>query len=126
MVGKDCCSVSSSDFRCPGYDTPHARAGVRVVRGYWGDAGASDEQFFQLAVQQWETRYGASSTYPIFLEWVKDPVSRLEEGKSQGMAWYFVLLLGSFVCQLLLVCLFTTRFSLIGRRPKQGGAEGEV
>ena len=74
VVGKDCCSVSSSDFRCPGYETPHARAGVRVVRGYWASGGSgsqdSDEQFFQLAVQQWETRYGATSTYPIFLEWV--------------------------------------------------------
>ncbi|CAD7945221.1 unnamed protein product [Amoebophrya sp. A120] len=110
VTGKDCCSTSSSDFRCPGYDNAKARAGIRILHP---DA---DIDYYRLAVQQAETQYGFLSTYPIFVEWTEDPVYDLEDRKSTGLALYFVLLFSALFLQLFLVCLCTVRFSLIGRR----------
>ncbi|CAD7950836.1 unnamed protein product [Amoebophrya sp. A25] len=109
VVGQDCCSTSSSDFRCPGYDNARARAGIRILRG-------DPLSFYRLAVQQAETQYGFISTYPIFVEWVEDPVFQLENVKSKGLAAYFTLLFGSLLFQMIMVCMCTLRFSLIGRR----------
>lgn len=72
VTGKNCCSTSSSDFRCPGYDSAKARAGLRILRD-------DSLQLYRLAVQQAETQYGFLSTYPVFVEWVEDPVYVLED-----------------------------------------------
>merc|ERR1719162_2510393 len=42
-VGKDCCSVSASDFRCGAYNDPKARSGIRVLND-------ADRPFYRLAV----------------------------------------------------------------------------
>eukprot|EP00392_Amoebophrya_sp_AT5.2_P011604 g11683.t1 len=104
----------NDDFRCPGYDSAKARAGLRILRD-------DSLQLYRLAVQQAETQYGFLSTYPVFVEWVEDPVYVLEdikstmEMRSTGLAVYFILIFAALFLQMVLVCFCVLRFSLIGR-----------
>merc|ERR1712226_1286683 len=66
VVGEDCCSTTSSDFRCGQWRNPAARSGIRVLDTH-------DSMYYRLAVQQAETLYGIVSTHPIFFTWVEDP-----------------------------------------------------
>ena len=75
----------------------------------------NDVPFFRLAVQQAETKFGFMATYPVFLEWMEDPVFTLERRRDEGMRIYYLILACSFLWQLLMVGGFTWRFSKLGR-----------
>uniref|UniRef100_A0A7S1F515 Uncharacterized protein n=1 Tax=Noctiluca scintillans TaxID=2966 RepID=A0A7S1F515_NOCSC len=112
-VGKDCCSMSSSDFRCGDALNPTARGGLRVLGEY-------DMTMYRLAVQQSQELYGLSVDEPIFFEWHKDPSSVV-------MAWFHNAsryLIESSVF-FIIVCIFLTSiaatiFSTLGRASEAG------
>jgi len=73
-VGKNCCSVGSSDFQCGDYNTPGALASLRETR-------ADDINMYRLAVMQAESMFDMVSAQPLFFSWVADPVKTLTEVK---------------------------------------------
>lgn len=115
-VGKDCCSVSSSDFRCGAYDNPLARSAIRVL-------GEEERRFYRLAVEQSETLYGVMATHPIFFEWSQDPLAVVNSWSSKAFTIYVIAVIAGFVVALLGVSLASCRFAWIGRAESVYGEE---
>lgn len=106
-VGKNCCEGSKNEFQCDGYNSPEARAGVRLVRD-------EERAFYRLAVQQAQSAFGIRATHPLFFHWVVDPMTSISEYRRDGFKWYMTGMIGHFVFQLLLVWAATYFFSKIG------------
>jgi len=113
-VGKDCCSTSSSDFRCGDFRNPKARSGVRILND-------ADRPFYRLAVEQSETLYNIKSTYPVFVEWTQDPLGEMNVWGVKAYNAYMSSVATFFVISSIGVLVATVRFSFLGRR----GAEHE-
>lgn len=107
-VGKDCCSMSSSDFRCGAYDNPLARSGVRVL-------GDKDRRFYRLAVEQSETLYGIMATHPIFFEWSQDPLEVVNSWNTKAFTTFVILTLLAFLISLCGVSFASCKFAWLGR-----------
>jgi len=107
-VGKDCCSVSSSDFRCGAYANPLARSAIRVL-------GDEDRKYYRLAVEQAETLYGVMATHPIFFEWSQDPLAVINSWNSKAFSSYVIAAIAGFVLSLLAVSVASCKFAWIGR-----------
>eukprot|EP00929_Paragymnodinium_shiwhaense_P061954 TRINITY_DN3093_c0_g2_i1.p1 TRINITY_DN3093_c0_g2~~TRINITY_DN3093_c0_g2_i1.p1 ORF type:complete len:484 (-),score=99.19 TRINITY_DN3093_c0_g2_i1:50-1501(-) len=96
-VGKDCCAMGASDFRCGDWSKAQVRAGIRAL-----DKG--DLEYYQLAVKQAETLYGIKSSHPIFFTWSKDPVHEVEGWWKRA---FELFMLQSF-CFIVFVIIATT------------------
>lgn len=108
-VGEDCCSTTTSDFRCgPDWGSLTARAGIRVL-------DADELQNYRLAVQQAETLYGVVATHPIFFRWSKDPLHEVNSWNEKAFKSYVYMVALAFVVSLLVVVLATCKFAWIGR-----------
>jgi len=107
-VGKDCCSVSSSDFRCGAYANPLARSAIRVL-------GDEDRKFYRLAVEQSETLYGIMATHPIFVEWSQDPLAVVNSWNSKALTSYVIAVIGAFVVAILGVSVASCKYAWLGR-----------
>jgi len=107
-VGKDCCSVSSSDFRCGAYANPLARSAIRVLDD-------TDRKFYRLAVEQSETLYGIMATHPIFVEWSQDPLAVNNSKNSKALALYVIAVIGAFVVAILGVSVASCKYAWLGR-----------
>lgn len=108
-VGKDCCAVGASDFRC-GPQQDAVTAGIRVL----------DEEalpFFRLAVQQAETLYNLRATHPIFLFWTHDPVHTINSWHKKVYRIFAVNCAVAFVVFLFLATLAVYKYAWIGRGP---------
>lgn len=107
-VGKDCCSVSSSDFRCGSYANVKARAGIRIL---------NDEElpFYRLAVEQSETLYSIMATHPIFFQWEEDPLAIVNSWNEKAFTKYLVSVAFAFVVALFCMSMATCKFSWLGR-----------
>jgi len=68
-VGVDCCACPNRDFRCGDWRNPMAHGGVR-------SRDAESRPFYRLAVDEWAATYEKKLGYPIFFDWVDDPVYR--------------------------------------------------
>lgn len=108
-VGKDCCSMSSSDFRCGDTSNPTSRSAIRI----FDDA---DIQHYRLAVEQAETLYNVMATHPIFFEWYIDPLEHVGAWNEKGFKWYLRSIAAFFVLSLVSVIGATSQFAYIGRR----------
>jgi hypothetical protein len=115
-VGKDCCSVSSSDFRCGAYNNPLARSGIRVL-------GDEDRRFYRLAVEQAETLYGIMGTHPVFFEWSQDPLEVVNSWNAKAFTTYVVCVIAAFVLSLFGVALASCKFAWLGRAESVYGEE---
>lgn len=115
-VGKDCCSVSSSDFRCGAYNNPLARSGMRML-------GEEDRQFYRLAVEQAETLYGVMAAHPIFFEWSQDPLEVVNSWNTKAFTTYIICTLTAFVVALLGVSCASCKFAWLGRSESVYGQE---
>jgi len=62
-VGKDCCSMSSSDFRCGGWVSQGEHVAIREVDD-------EDLPYYRLAVAQAASLYGISAPQPVFFKWI--------------------------------------------------------
>lgn len=107
-VGKDCCSVSSSDFRCGAYNNPLARSAIRVLND-------EDRKYYRLAVEQAETLYGVMATHPIFFEWSQDPLEVVNSWNAKAFTTYIMLVLAGFVLSLGGVACASCKFAWLGR-----------
>jgi len=109
-VGKDCCSISSSDFRCgPFWGSQRARAAIRVL----------DDRslpFYRLAVKQAETLYGIMSSHPVFFTWSQDPLQEVNSWNLRAFKNFLFLCAFSFVVSLFCLAFITFQYAWIGRR----------
>eukprot|EP00929_Paragymnodinium_shiwhaense_P040105 TRINITY_DN20965_c0_g1_i1.p1 TRINITY_DN20965_c0_g1~~TRINITY_DN20965_c0_g1_i1.p1 ORF type:complete len:340 (+),score=63.10 TRINITY_DN20965_c0_g1_i1:113-1132(+) len=109
MVGKDCCSIGSPDFRCGDWTSGGpAPSGVRVLQD-------DDIPFYRLAVQQAEATYDIAARTPIFFEWVQDPSTALNVWNQRIMRSYIFGCVFAFITAWFCACLATARFAFIGR-----------
>jgi len=108
VVGQDCCSTTSSDFRCGQWRNPRARSGIRVLDSH-------ELMNYRLAVQQAETLYGIVSTHPIFFTWMEDPLAEVESWNVQAFKNYVFLVCLAFCICLTCLALATCKFAWIGR-----------
>jgi len=115
-VGKDCCSESSSDFRCGAYNNPVARSGIRVLAG-------EDSMFYRLAVEQAETLYGITATHPVFFEWSQDPLGTVNSWNAKGFTTYVMAVIIAFVISLFGVSVASCKFAWLGRAESVYGTE---
>jgi len=107
-VGLNCCSSSTSDFRCGEYNNPHARSGLRLMR---------DEQrpFFRLAVQQAEAAFNIRATHPLFYYWTPDPAAEINAYRDDGFKYYLLGAFTHFFFNMFCVVCALVGFSKIGR-----------
>jgi len=115
-VGKDCCSVSASDFRCGAYNNPNARSGIRVL-------DESSRAYYRLAVEQAETLYGVMATHPVFFEWSQDPLETVNSWNEKAFTRYLVAVAFAFVVTLFGVAMASCKFAWIGRSSSIYGEE---
>jgi len=115
-IGKDCCSIGSSDFRCGDFNSVKARSGLRFLES---DAWFPERHLYRLAVQGAEGMYGISSPDPLFFTWVQDPLRVLQTLKDAGWGHFLLGMQAFFTLNLLLVFIATVRFAYIGRGEKK-------
>lgn len=106
-VGKDCCSESSSDFRCGAYNNPLARSGIRIL--------GEEREMYRLAVEQTETLYGIMASHPVFFTWSQDPLAEVNSWNARGWTLCMLSVIGSFVVFLLGVSCASCKFAWLGR-----------
>mmetsp|Transcript_9179 Transcript_9179/g.19997 ORF Transcript_9179/g.19997 Transcript_9179/m.19997 type:complete len:313 (-) Transcript_9179:110-1048(-) len=109
-VGTDCCSVSSSDFRCGAFQDAGARSGLRALR-------EGDQQNYLLAVQQAETMYDIVASNPVFFYWTRDPLFDVTTHLTRARELFTLGLVSSLFFFLCMVLVATGCFALIARRP---------
>lgn len=68
-VGVDCCACPNRDFRCGDWRNPMAHGGVR-------SKDTESRPLYRLAVDEWAATYEKKLGYPLFFDWVDDPVYR--------------------------------------------------
>jgi len=107
-VGKDCCSLSASDFRCGSWGNMGSKGGIRVV-----DEG--EAAMYRLAVQQAESLYDIMAPRPILLEWSTNPEMVVDSWNQQVFKNYLTTVACAFVVSLLSTAMHTCRFSWLGR-----------
>lgn len=107
-VGEDCCSISSSDFRCGSWAVAGARKGVRVI-----DSEAAP--FYRLAVKQAESLYGIVATHPIFVRWSRDPELEVAAWNMIAFKNFILMVIVAFVFSLFFVLTAVCNFALLGR-----------
>lgn len=107
-VGKDCCSVSSSDFRCGSWGQRGAAGGIRVT-------GGGDLAYYRLAVQQAESLYNIMAPVPIFLKWSSAPSVEVMSWNEQVFKSYMVMVAFSLVSSVFAVTVMTCSYAWIGR-----------
>lgn len=107
-VGKDCCSVSASDFRCGSWGSARSSGGIRVMGG--GDLG-----YYKLAVQQTESLYDIMAPNPIFLTWSENPSMEVEALNQQVFKNFLIMNAFAFVACLFLMICATVQFAFMGR-----------
>jgi hypothetical protein len=56
--------------------------------------------FYQLAVQQAESKYNIRANHPLFFHWTQDPDQDTENFKEDGLKYYLVGICGHFALQL--------------------------
>lgn len=98
-VGVNCCDPTGMAFACGEVANPHARSGLRLIR---------DDQraFFNMAVQEWSSKYGLPTKHPMFFYWVVDPLATVSSTNLKGtMNFYAQSTLYTVVNLLLAVAL---------------------
>lgn len=116
VVGKDCCAVGASDFRCGAWSTGSARAGIRVMSD-------EDQTYYRLAVDQALTTYNIASQHPLFFEWAVDPLTDLAIWNRRCYRNYLFGNGVAFVVCLFGMCMAAAKFAFLGRGPWKKGFE---
>jgi len=108
VVGKNCCSVGASDFRCGAWGSAKASSGIRVVSD-------SDLSNYRLAVQQAASLYSIQTPNPIFLTWSTDPTLEVASWNQQVFKNYLTQVTTALVFCVFFMCMATVRFAWLGR-----------
>jgi len=107
-VGKDCCSETSSDFRCNDAQIPTTRTALRIM-------DETDQLHYRLATQQAQKLYRLLINEPIFFEWYQDVDSVVTGWSTSSVAVYTEALVFFFVVCLFCMTMAVVAFSYIGR-----------
>eukprot|EP00403_Amphidinium_massartii_P018966 CAMPEP_0178431488 /NCGR_PEP_ID=MMETSP0689_2-20121128/31875_1 /TAXON_ID=160604 /ORGANISM="Amphidinium massartii, Strain CS-259" /LENGTH=340 /DNA_ID=CAMNT_0020053405 /DNA_START=174 /DNA_END=1196 /DNA_ORIENTATION=- len=107
-VGKDCCSISSSDFRCGDAANPASRTAIRVL-------DSTDLQMYNLAVQQTEALYNIQAPHPIFFQWYVNAQAEIDSWSNAGFNSFLRHCAFFFVVCLFGMTLFSCKYSYLGR-----------
>lgn len=107
-VGTDCCSLSSSDFRCGAWGSAQAKSGIRATV-------QSDVEYYRLAVQQAESLYGFQAPNPIFVIWSQDPMMEVLSWNQQAFKNFMVASAFSFVTFAFGMSMASCRYAWLGR-----------
>lgn len=107
-VGRDCCARDAPDFRCGDFKDGDARSGLRSMSG-------KDRPMYKLAVKQACAVFGIESKHPLFFEYIKDPLAKVEAWKSDGNDWYMHWIGNFFALNTIAVAVLTFVFAWIGR-----------
>jgi len=128
-VGKDCCAVGASDFRCGSWGSTTAHTGLRELN-------EKDLIYYQLAINQAESLYDLMAPHPIFLEWVENTntgsrvgdsgatdndantatgIPKVDSWHSQSFKNYAVQSVTNFIFCMFCVALASARFAYLGR-----------
>lgn len=109
-VGKNCCGITSSDFRCGDADNANARSALRNL-------DLASTPYYRLAVQQAETSHGLLSAHPLFFTWTTDPLFTMETMRESGVNVFFLSCCMYFVFTLICSLCAVYKFAWIGRLP---------
>jgi len=107
-VGKDCCSTSSSDFRCGSWGLAGKGGGIRMLSG-------GDMKYYKLAVQQAESLYNINAPNPILLTWSSSPDLEVSSWNQQVFKNYMMMVAVALVASLFFMTLATCSYAFIGR-----------
>jgi len=107
-VGKDCCAIGASDFRCGSWEAASGRGAIRAL-----DEDAL--QYYRLAVQQAETLYDIVSAHPVFFYWSQDPLEEIYMWNEQGFRMFLFISCCAFLFCLIATASAVWRFALMGR-----------
>lgn len=109
-VGKDCCSMISSNFQCDASEISSARSAIRIFD--------DDDSipYYRLAVQQTEALYNIVAAHPIFFKWSKDALAEVEGWKLRAINNYLFMVLSSFVVSLLCLIIAAWNFAWFDHR----------
>lgn len=108
-VGKDCCSMASSDFRCGEAWSVGSHSALRVFND-------EDIKFYRLAVEQAQSLHNIMANHPIFFEWTHDPLGKVNSWNDEGFGFFAKTAAFFFVLCLFGVALASCQFAFIGRR----------
>jgi len=107
-VGKDCCSLSASDFRCGSWGLAGVGGGIRLVTG-------ADIKYYKLAVEQAESLYNINAPNPILLSWSSAPTVEVNSWNQQVFKNYILMVAVALIASLFFMTLATCGFAFIGR-----------
>lgn len=107
-IGKDCCSVGASDFRCGSWGSTQAHTGLREVN-------EADLEYYRLAVQQAASLYDIMAPHPIFLKWSRDPRGEVNGLHTMAFRNFLVFAASNLVFDILAVALASARYAFLGR-----------
>jgi len=110
VVGKDCCAVGASDFRCGAWSLGGAHAGIRVMND-------EDTAYYRLAVDQGLTTYNIMSKHPLFFELAVDPLTDIAIWNRRCYRNYLFSNGVSFVLCLFGTFMASAKFAFLGRGP---------
>jgi len=116
VVGKDCCAVGASDFRCGAWSGVGGRSGIRVMNDH-------DAAFYRLAVQQATTTYNIMAEHPIFFEWAVDPLLDLAIWNRRCYRNFLFGCMLAFIFCLFAMVMAAAKYAWIGRGPWKSGNE---
>lgn len=109
-VGRNCCSMSSSDFRCGSWGNLGASGGIRVT-------SSGDLAYYRLAVQQAESLYNIMAPSPIFLTWSSSPADEIQSWNAQVFKSYLIMVCFALAVSVFAVTVMTCSYAWIGRGP---------
>eukprot|EP00927_Polykrikos_kofoidii_P015720 TRINITY_DN17025_c0_g1_i1.p1 TRINITY_DN17025_c0_g1~~TRINITY_DN17025_c0_g1_i1.p1 ORF type:complete len:346 (-),score=19.72 TRINITY_DN17025_c0_g1_i1:231-1268(-) len=110
VVGKDCCSIGGSNFRCGDWAVNGARSAIRSL----------DDQsvkFYRLAVQQAEALYDVTSTNPVFFYSSVDPMNEVHGWRTHAFNRFCYSAEEFFVLSLITISITLCGFAYLGRAP---------
>lgn len=95
-VGTNCCSGTTSDFRCGAYRNTRAHSGIRLLN-------SDQRQNFHLAVEQAQATFGIRSVHPLFFEWVDAPEEEVSKRVGRGYQFFIAGVMVHFGLNLVFV-----------------------
>mmetsp|Transcript_124084 Transcript_124084/g.356312 ORF Transcript_124084/g.356312 Transcript_124084/m.356312 type:complete len:338 (+) Transcript_124084:139-1152(+) len=110
-VGKDCCSLAASDFRCGAWGSSGPAGGLRLTES---DAGG-DMAYYRLAVQQAESLYNIDAPNPIFVTWSSNPRAEVASWNQQVFKNFVTTVLFALVCSFFSMAMATCAYAFLGR-----------
>jgi len=110
-VGKDCCSLGASDFRCGSWGDVSSSGGIRLTESV--SKGAL--KYYKLAVQQASSLYDIRAPNPIFLTWSSHPTAEVSSWNQQVFKNFMVMAAFALICNIFCMTMASCMYAFLGR-----------